>query len=134
MPEDCIFCKIVAGELPAHIVDEDEHTLAFLDIAPGTRGHTLVIPKLHAADLWEIEEEQFAAVSRASHRMAGKIRERLAPDGINLINSCRPQAWQTVFHLHIHVIPRYSGDSLKLPWVPVPADMAQIAALATQLR
>jgi len=134
MAEDCIFCKIVAGEIPALIVDEDEHTLAFMDIAPATRGHALVIPKLHASDLWEIDEQQFAAVARAAHRLAQKVRERLDPDGVNLINSCRPAAWQTVFHLHVHVIPRYNGDPLKLPWLPEAGEMTEIAAVADQLR
>jgi len=134
MPEDCIFCKIVAGEIPAQVVAEDEHTLAFMDIAPATRGHALVIPKKHATDLWEIEEEEFAAVARAAQRLALRLQERLQPDGVNLINSCRAAAWQTVFHLHIHVIPRYSDDPLKLPWVPAPGDLDQIAAIAAELR
>jgi histidine triad (HIT) family protein len=134
MAEDCIFCKIVAGEIPAQIVDEDEHTLAFMDIAPATRGHALVIPKVHTNDLWEIDEEQFAAVARAAHRLAQKVKQRLDPDGVNLINSCRPEAWQTVFHLHVHVIPRYSGDPLKLPWVPAAGNLTEIAAVADQLR
>jgi histidine triad (HIT) family protein len=134
MAEDCIFCKIVAGEIPAQIVDEDEHTLAFMDIAPATRGHALVIPKRHAADLWEIDQEEFAAVARSAHRLAQKVKQRLEPDGVNLINSCRPEAWQTVFHLHVHVIPRYSGDPLKLPWVPAAGNLTEIAALADQLR
>ncbi len=132
--EDCIFCKIVAGELPAMINDEDEQTLAFMDIMPATRGHALVIPKRHVSDLWEIDEEQFAVVARAAHRLAQRIRERLEPDGVNLINSCRSAAWQTVFHLHVHVIPRYRGDALPLPWLPTDGDMTQIAALAAQLR
>jgi histidine triad (HIT) family protein len=134
MAEDCIFCKIVAGQIPAQIVDEDEQTLAFMDIAPATRGHALVIPKQHASDLWEIDEEQFAAVARAAHRLAQRVKGRLEPDGVNLINSCRPQAWQTVFHLHVHVIPRYSGDPLQLPWVPAAGDATEIAAVAAQLR
>lgn len=134
MVDDCIFCKIVAGEIPAQIVDEDEQTLAFMDIAPATRGHALVIPKLHASDLWEIDVEQFATVARAAHRLAQTIQERLRPDGLNLINSCRPQAWQTVFHLHVHVIPRYCGDPLRLPWIPAAGDTTEIAAVAAQLR
>jgi histidine triad (HIT) family protein len=134
MAEDCIFCKIVAGQIPAQIVDEDEQTLALMDIAPATRGHALVIPKQHASDLWEIDEEQFAAVARAAHRLAQRVKGRLDPDGVNLINSCRPQAWQTVFHLHVHVIPRYSGDPLQLPWVPAAGDATEIAAVAAQLR
>ena len=101
MAEDCIFCKIVAGEIPAQIVDEDEQTLAFMDIAPATRGHALVIPKRHTADLWEIEPEQLAAVAEAAQRLALRMRDRLGADGVNLINSCRPAAWQTVFHFHV---------------------------------
>jgi histidine triad (HIT) family protein len=131
---DCVFCKIVAGEVPAQVIAEDDNTLAFMDIAPATRGHALVIPKKHAADLWDIEPEQLAAVAQAAQRVALRIRDRLAPDGVNLINSTRPAAWQTVFHFHIHVIPRYVGDPLKLPWTPTPADMDEIAATAAELR
>jgi histidine triad (HIT) family protein len=132
--EDCIFCMIVAGELPAMIIDEDEQTLAFMDIAPATKGHALVIPKRHATDLWEIEPDQLAAVSLAAQRIALRLRDRLGVDGVNLINSCRREAWQTVFHFHMHVIPRYVGDPLKLPWQPSPGDMDEIASIAAQLK
>jgi histidine triad (HIT) family protein len=131
---DCIFCKIVAGELPATIVDEDEQTLAFMDINPATRGHALVVPRAHAADLLEIEPAQLAAVSAAAQRLAKRVRERLGADGVNVINSCGAAAWQTVFHFHLHVIPRYEGDPLRLPWVPSPGDAEEIAAAAAQLR
>jgi histidine triad (HIT) family protein len=134
MEADCIFCKIVAGEIPAHVIEQDEHTLTFMDIAPATRGHALVIPKRHATDLWEIEPEQLTAVSAAAQRQALRVRDRLGADGVNLINSCRPAAWQTVFHFHMHVIPRYAGDPLKLPWEPTPGDMDEIAAAAQELR
>ncbi len=134
MPEVCIFCKIVAGEIPARVVAEDEHTLAFMDIAPATPVHLLVIPKRHSADLWEINEDEFLAVARSARELAVLVRDRLAADGVNLINSCRPAAWQTVFHFHIHVIPRYDGDPLKLPWVPEPGDPAMIDTAFTQLR
>lgn len=134
MVKDCIFCKIVAGELPAHIVDEDERTLTFMDIAPGTRGHALVIPRVHARDLWEVEPEDLAAVALAAKRLALKQRDRLGADGVNLINSCGAVAWQTVFHFHMHVIPRYVGDPLKLPWVPGASDPAELDELAELLR
>ncbi|HEV3092961.1 MAG TPA: HIT family protein [Solirubrobacteraceae bacterium] len=130
---DCIFCKIVAGELPATIVDEDEQTLAFMDINPATRGHALVVPRAHATDLLEIEPDQLAAVSAAAQRLAKRVRERLGADGVNVINSCGAAAWQTVFHFHLHVIPRYEGDPLRLPWVPSPGDAEEIAAVAAQL-
>ena len=102
---DCIFCKIVAGELPASIVDEDEQTIAFMDINPATRGHSLVIPRAHATDLLEIEPSQLTAVSIAAQRLAARAKERLGADGVNVINSCGAAAWQTVFHFHLHVIP-----------------------------
>lgn len=131
---DCIFCQIAAGELPAQIVDEDELTISFMDVHPGTRGHALVIPRRHARDLWEVEPENMAAVMRAAQRLALRMRERLDAEGVNLINSCGSAAWQTVFHFHVHVIPRYADDSLKLPWKPTEGDPDEIAAVAEQLR
>jgi len=131
--QDCIFCKIVAGDLPATIVDEDEHTVAFMDVNPATRGHLLVIPRVHAADLLEIAPEQLAAVSVAAQRIAGRVKQRLGADGVSVINSCGAAAWQTVFHFHLHVIPRFVGDPLRLPWQPAPGDPEQIAAAAAQL-
>jgi histidine triad (HIT) family protein len=130
---DCIFCKIVAGELPSTIVDEDERTISFMDISPATRGHALVIPREHSADLLSVEREDLTAVAVAAKRLSGRVKERLGADGVNLLNSCGAVAFQTVFHFHIHVIPRYEGDSLRLPWVPAPGDAEQIAAVAQEL-
>ncbi len=130
---DCIFCKILAGEVPATIVDEDERTISFMDIAPATRGHALVIPRTHATDLLSVAEEDLRAVAVACKRLAGRAKERLRADGVNLVNSCGPAAWQTVFHFHVHVIPRYQGDPLRLPWVPAPGDPEEIAAAAQEL-
>jgi histidine triad (HIT) family protein len=130
---DCIFCKIVAGELPASIVDEDERTIAFMDIAPATRGHALVIPRAHSTDLLSVEREDLGAVAVAAQRLAGRMKERLGADGINLLNSCGSAAWQTVFHFHVHVIPRYAEDPLRLPWVPSAGDQAEIQAAAQEL-
>jgi histidine triad (HIT) family protein len=131
---DCLFCKIVAGELPATIVAEDERTLAFMDIHPATRGHVLVVPREHAADLLEVGQDDLAACAAAAQRAAARAKEALGADGVNLINSCGAAAWQTVFHFHIHVIPRYPDDPLKLPWVPRPGDPDEIAAAAAALR
>ncbi|HEY2772192.1 MAG TPA: HIT family protein [Solirubrobacteraceae bacterium] len=131
---DCIFCKIIAGELPSQIVDEDEHTVAFMDISPATRGHALVVPRNHVKDLLEISPEDLQATAVAAQRLARRISERLGADGINLINSCGRAAWQTVFHFHMHVIPRYENDPLKLPWTPAPGDSDEIAATAAELR
>ena len=131
--QDCIFCKIVAGELPARIVDEDELTIAFMDIAPATRGHALVIPRNHAPDLLDVGPEDLAGTAIAAARLAARAKERLGADGVNLLNACGAAAWQTVFHFHIHVIPRYEDDPLRLPWVPAVGDPAEIEAAAQEL-
>jgi histidine triad (HIT) family protein len=134
MPDPCIFCGIVAGEVPGQIIDSDENTIAFMDINPATRGHALVVPRTHSADLFEISDEDLSHTMLAARRLAQRIREVLEPDGFNLLNSCGDAAWQTVFHFHIHVIPRYEDDPLKLPWVPGPGDPDEIASVAEQLR
>jgi histidine triad (HIT) family protein len=130
---DCVFCKILAGELSSTIVDEDERTIAFMDIAPATHGHALVIPRVHSTGLLSVDPEDLAAVARASQRLATRMRERLGAEGVNLVNSCGALAWQTVFHFHMHVIPRYPDDPLRLPWTPTPGDPAQIAVAAQEL-
>jgi histidine triad (HIT) family protein len=131
---DCLFCKIVAGEIPATVVASDERTVTFMDINPATRGHALVVPRTHARDLLEIDPEDLAAVARAGQRLAKVAKTTLEADGINLINSCGALAWQTIFHFHLHVIPRYEGDPLQLPWVPGPGDMDKIAATGAELK
>jgi histidine triad (HIT) family protein len=132
--EDCIFCRIAVGEIPAQIIGEDERTLAFMDINPATRGHALVIPRRHARDLLDIEPDELAAVALAVQRVATRMPERLGAAGVTLINSCGRAAWQTVFHFHVHVIPRYEGDPLRLPWTPAEGDPEEIKAAADALR
>ncbi len=137
MPEtdpDCLFCKILAGDLPAQIVDQDERTIAFMDINPATRGHALVIPRAHSVDLHDTPPEDVAATAVAAQRLAERARDRLGADGVNLLNACGAAAWQSVFHFHVHVIPRYSDDPLRLPWIPSGGDMDEIAAVADVLR
>jgi histidine triad (HIT) family protein len=132
MPDDCIFCAISNRTASAEVVQADDHTLAFLDISPATRGHTLVIPRRHSANLLEIEPEDLERVAVMAQTVAKRMPDALGCDGVNLLNSCGMAAWQTVFHFHMHVIPRYEDDPLKLPWVPgAPADedFAQIAHL-----
>jgi histidine triad (HIT) family protein len=131
---DCIFCKIVAGELRSTRVDEDERTIAFMDIAPATRGHALVVPRAHSADLLSVDEDDLRAVASASRRLAARAKDRLGADGVNLLNACGAVAFQSVFHFHVHVIPRYEGDGLRLPWVPAPGDPDEIEAAAQELR
>jgi histidine triad (HIT) family protein len=130
---DCLFCKIVAGEIPATIVAEGERTVAFMDINPATRGHVLVIPRAHARDVHEIDTEDLKAVAAAAQTVAGLAIERLGADGVNLLNSNGSAAWQTVFHFHMHVIPRYANDPLRLPWSPAQGDIDDIAAAGAQL-
>ena len=131
---DCLFCKIVAGEIPATVVASDERTVTFMDINPATRGHALVIPRTHVRDLLEIDPDDLAAVVQAAQRYAKVAKATLPADGINLINSCGAAAWQTVFHFHMHVVPRYADDPLELPWVPAPGDMEQIQATGAELK
>jgi histidine triad (HIT) family protein len=131
---DCLFCKIVAGDVPAQIIDQDERTVAFMDIAPATHGHVLVIPRRHARNLLEIDQDDLEATIDAAQRLAQRISERLGADGVNLWNSCGAAASQTVFHFHVHVIPRYEGDPVRLPWTPTPGDSEEIARAANTLR
>lgn len=134
MTDNCIFCGIVAGEVPGQVVDSDEDTIAFMDINPATRGHALVIPRAHAEDLFEVSDQDLQRTMVAARRLARKMESALDPDGFNVLNACRRAAWQTVFHYHLHVIPRYEDDPLKLPWVPRGAPEGEIAAIAEQIR
>jgi histidine triad (HIT) family protein len=131
---ECIFCRILAGELPGTIVAEDERTVSFMDINPATRGHALVVPRAHSRDLLEIDPEDLAACARAAQDLARRQKDVLGADGVNLLNACGERAWQTVFHFHVHVIPRYAGDPLQLPWVPGPGDPDAIRAAGEELR
>ena len=131
---DCLFCKIIAGEIPAQIIDESQRTVTFMDINPATRGHALVVPRSHATNLLEVDPDDLAATVLAAQRLAKRGTERLGADGVNLLNSCGSAAWQTVFHLHIHVIPRYANDPLRLPWIPAAGDLDEIAVAAAELR
>jgi histidine triad (HIT) family protein len=132
--EDCIFCAIASGDGPAEIIQEDEHTVAFMDINPWTRGHSLVIPRQHAKDIFEIEDNELAHVMTAVKRLATRIRDTLQCDGINLLNSAESAAWQTVFHFHVHVIPRYEDDPLQLPGKPMDVDQDELEQIADEIR
>ena len=134
MSDECLFCGIVAGDVPGQVVDSDDHTVAFMDISPATPGHSLVVPRTHAADLMEISDEDLGHTMLAARRLARRIKEVLEPDGFNILNSCGGVAWQTIFHFHIHVIPRYEDDPLRLPWVPEGGDEDEIAKIAERLR
>jgi histidine triad (HIT) family protein len=133
---DCLFCRIVAGELPSTRVYEDERVVAIMDIFPATRGHALVIPRAHAADLRDVAAEDLAAAAEGAQLLTRRAFERLGADGVTVMQSNAAAAWQTVFHYHVHVIPRYDGDPLVLPWTPggEPADADALAELAAVYR
>jgi histidine triad (HIT) family protein len=129
----CVFCKIVAGAIPCFRLAEDARTLAFLDINPVHPGHALVVPKAHAPDLLESQDEDLGAAIAMARRVARAIATVLRPDGINLLRANGPGAAQSVRHLHLHVLPRGMNDGLPLNWTPVPGDKAQLAELAARL-
>jgi histidine triad (HIT) family protein len=128
----CIFCRIVAGELPCHRVYEDAHTLVFMDIFPVADGHTLVITRQHAATIFEADEAALTAVAATARRVAHAIRAALAPDGLMVFQLNGAAAMQTVFHYHMHLLPRRAGEALALH-TRVPGDPARLAEVAAQL-
>ena len=113
---ECVFCGIVAGRVGAHRLLEDDHTVAFLNLAPATVGHALVVPRRHAEGLWDLGDEEHAQVARAVSRVARLLRVALAPAGVNLVHATGTAAWQSVFHFHVHVVPRYRSDELQVMW------------------
>ena len=113
---DCVFCRIVAKQIPATVVHEDEHTLAFMDIGQVNPGHVLVALKAHAENLFALEEAQAAAVFRTVARVARGIRTAFAPQGLSVYQANGKPAGQTVFHFHIHLVPRHDGDGMNLTW------------------
>ncbi|WP_248823517.1 HIT family protein [Frankia umida] len=130
----CIFCAIVAGAAPAWITDQDDWTVSFLDISPAAPGHTLVVPRTHADDLWSISSEDAQKVMAAAHRVAGRLRDRLRPDGLSLTQANRAAAGQEVFHLHVHLVPRYVGDQVRRAGSAVQAGPEELAATWESLR
>jgi histidine triad (HIT) family protein len=113
MPE-CIFCKIIRGEMPSHVIYEDEKTFAFLDIRPVNAGHTLVIPKTHSTNIFDIEPDDWLAVAETVRKLAIAVEKGVKADGVNIAMNNREHAGQVVHHPHVHIIPRFKGDGLKL--------------------
>jgi histidine triad (HIT) family protein len=134
MPDDCVFCRIVAGTALCEAIWEDAATLAFMDINPVHDGHALVIPKAHFADLSTMPPEDFGAVAAVAARVAHAVAAELRPAGLNLLQANGAAARQTVFHVHIHVLPRRAGDELRLNWDPAAGDASRIAEIALRLR
>ena len=134
MVSDCIFCKIVAGEIPASKVYEDDHFLAFLDISQVTPGHTLVIPKKHARNLLEMTPDETAALFNIVSRVTKKVESATQPQGMNIIRNMEEIAGQSVFHTHVHILPRYSQeDDLKIDFIAHEPDFDRLAQLAKDI-
>ncbi len=131
---DCIFCRIIAGEIPCYRVAENDDCLAFLDIEPAAKGHTLVIPKQHSQDLLDTSPDTLALVAQMVHHVAHQIDVTLEPDGINILQNNRPAAGQVVMHYHVHLIPRWSDDNVMQAWRPKLATQLDLNEIAAQLR
>ncbi len=131
---ECIFCKIVAGEIPCFKIYESDDTLAFMDINPANEGHALVIPKEHSADVHAVTAAAISSTVITAKKIAAAIEKTLSPDGINLLQCNGPAAAQSVLHFHMHVLPRREGDELKLNWGLEPGDMDAIGQLAERIR
>lgn len=132
--DGCLFCAIAAKAIPAQIVAETPSALAFMDINPAMPGHLLVVPRRHADDLVTADPEDLQAAMDLAQTMGKRVLERLDATGISFFSFARPDGWQSVFHLHIHVVPRSPDDGLTVPWPEVAADPAAIAAVAERLR
>ena len=131
---DCIFCGIVAGTIPARKVMENDECLAFLDIFPANKGHTLVIPKMHVGDIHQSDSATYAAVASMAKEVADLLQRKLASEGTSVFQMSRAAGWQTVFHLHMHVIPRWSKDGLHKPWDIAPASEDSLNDVLQQIQ
>lgn len=130
----CVFCRIVAKEIPATVVHEDEHTLAFMDIGQVNPGHVLVAVKQHAENIFALGEAQAAAVFRVASNVARAIRAAFAPEGLSVYQANGKAAGQTVFHFHIHLVPRHEGDGMELTWPVKNPPREKLAEYADRIR
>lgn len=132
---DCDFCNTAGGGIDESlIVYADDQTLAFLDTSPASPGHTLVIPRVHYANLLDVSEEDAAAVMVSAARVARLLQEALEPKGFTLLQANEVAGWQGIFHLHVHVIPRWDEDELQSPWWPQEADRQELRRTAAEIR
>ena len=129
----CTFCSIVAGTARSWVVHEDETAVAVLDRAPATQGHTLVLPRVHAPDLWTLTADDAAAVMRTVHHVALLLREGLAAPGLNVMQSNGRAAGQEVLHYHVHLVPRHGGDGLLPPWTGTVATDVELDTVLGRL-
>lgn len=134
---DCTFCGVVTGDVPSTTIAQTERAVAFMDTNPVTHGHALVVPRVHATDLLDIAPDDLAACSELAQDVARRAKDRLGANGVNLLNCSGADAWQTVFHFHLHVVPRFRDepgkDALGLPWNQIPGDPQQIREIGRRL-
>ena len=131
---ECIFCRIVAKQIPATVVHEDEDTLAFMDIGQVNPGHVLVAVKKHAENIFALDDAQAAAVFRSAARVARAIRGAFAPQGLSVYQANGAAAGQTVLHLHIHLVPRHEGDGMAFTWPVKNPPREKLAEYAEKIR
>ena len=131
--EDCIFCKIAAGEVPSATLYEDEQFRVILDLGQATKGHALILPREHAANLYELPDETAAEAMKLAKKMALLLKGKLQCDGLNLVQNNGEVAGQTVSHFHLHLIPRYKGDGQKINWVPSEPSREELEAVRKEI-
>ena len=132
--DDCVFCKIIDGQLPSMKIDEDDRTLTFMDIHPLSSGHCLVVPKQHAATIFETEVRDLEATMVSAKRVALAIQEALRPDGLNVLQANGAAAFQSVPHFHLHLIPRWTDDGKGFDWTVVPGNREVIMRMGERIR
>lgn len=131
---NCIFCKIANGEIPSRTIEENELFRVVLDVAPATKGHALILPKEHCRNLFDLPEETGTEVMKMAQRVALKMKDKLHCEGVNLVQNNEEVAGQTVFHFHMHVIPRYADDSQVIGWKPGQPTAEEMDAVAEELK
>ena len=128
--DDCIFCKIANGEIPSTTIYEDDHHRVFFDIAPASKGHCLIVPKEHYDNIFDLDEEAAGRLFKLAAKTATALKDATGCEGMNIVQNNGEIAGQTVFHFHMHLIPRYTGDTVNVGWKPGEADMEELKALA----
>jgi histidine triad (HIT) family protein len=131
---DCVFCRIMAKQIPASIVHEDQHTLAFMDLGQVNPGHVLVAAKAHAENIYALDDAQAGAVFSAAAKVARAVRDAFAPQGLSVYQANGTAAGQTVFHFHMHLVPRYENDGMNLTWPVKNPPREQLEANAAKIR
>ena len=131
--DNCIFCKIANGEIPSKTIYEDDDFRVILDLGPATKGHALILPKDHFANLYELPDDVAAKVMQLAKKMAIQMTDKLGCDGFNLVQNNGETAGQTVFHFHLHLIPRYKDDGQKIEWVPGSPSQEELEAIKNEI-